>query len=257
MCTLFWSMLLFCICCMFACSVALYVKVQCGYGHRLAPSNTQIQLSCDSGERIRVLETYFGRTQPGSVVCPMDTHDHVTDCVDDYTSEYKAQCNGLRQCIVDITSITPDPCRGTYKYINSTYLCFKDITETYFQNVPGPMDEACPMLRVDSLRGHTKVKYILPEPVTSVVTMTIITGNEAMDVSRLNVYTNVNKIVYNEAFVGKFKLCKATVGAALIVGNLQFLTFTCDCTVYTCEAVFLALWENSLPVHMCNIMIDY
>ena len=223
-------------------------KTQCDYHPIYFPSNTEIHISCDTGV-IEVSHVNFGRTQPGSVLCPLTSLDSNTDCLMDMTADYQADCDGLTSCTVDITPyVDLDPCEWTYKYINCTYMCVTQM-DMYFQNVPGRIDTICPELSVHPVRGHTKVKYILPEAVTTGLTVIVDNANIVEDTSAVKVYTNVHPMALSD-FVGMFYMCSSTV-------NEDRVEYQCDCTWYTCEAVFLALWHHSPTINLCDVTIVY
>ncbi|KAK3519578.1 hypothetical protein QTP86_003364 [Hemibagrus guttatus] len=81
------------------------------------------RLTCDTGV-IKMMSTVFGRTD--STVCSTShppLQDTYTGC-SSTISTIADRCNGLRQCEVKTDLLgTPDPCRGIYKYYNTTYKC--------------------------------------------------------------------------------------------------------------------------------------
>ena len=99
--------------------------------------------------------------------------------------------------------------------------------DLYFQNGTHGMDASCPELSADPVRGHIKVKFILPEAVTTALTVIMDNAAVALDTSAIYVYTNVYPMTSPESFVGRFYMCSPTV-------NEDIVEYHCDCTWYTC-----------------------
>ncbi|CAL8312721.1 unnamed protein product [Boreogadus saida] len=82
------------------------------------------RLSCDQGV-VSVLTVAYGRTNRQT--CSEGKHSGEladTDCVQYGALETLAnRCNGKKVCEVDQRIFGADPCRGTHKYIQTTYTC--------------------------------------------------------------------------------------------------------------------------------------
>ncbi|MCI4381133.1 hypothetical protein PGIGA_G00248160 [Pangasianodon gigas] len=82
------------------------------------------RLTCDTG-LIMVKSTLYGRTD--STICktphPPNLQITGTSCSSSI-SAIGERCNGLTECEVNTDVLdTPDPCKGTYKYYQTTYEC--------------------------------------------------------------------------------------------------------------------------------------
>ncbi|XP_050953159.1 L-rhamnose-binding lectin CSL3 [Labeo rohita] len=82
-------------------------------------------LSCGVGY-ITVVEANYGRTD--SVTCtsgrPANQISNTHCFQESSLSTMTTRCNGRNSCLVSAAnSVFPDPCTGTYKYLNLTYDC--------------------------------------------------------------------------------------------------------------------------------------
>ncbi|CAJ1055514.1 L-rhamnose-binding lectin SML-like [Xyrichtys novacula] len=111
--------------------VAIFTMTTCegNYVHRL---------SCDSG-MIRVQTVLYGRGD--SVTCSEDQSPHKTsnrDCsMAGALDIIRKRCDGKTVCELGLTDISgsgPDPCRGTYKYLQTTYNCLPAIRHVVCEN---------------------------------------------------------------------------------------------------------------------------
>ncbi|XP_056589527.1 L-rhamnose-binding lectin CSL3-like [Triplophysa dalaica] len=94
-------------------------------------------LSCAKGS-IKVLSANYGRTnqttcstgKPANVL----TNDQCTQATSQ--SVVFSRCDGKKDCSIPATSnVFGDPCVGTYKYLNVSYVCAEGKTENICQNV--------------------------------------------------------------------------------------------------------------------------
>ncbi|CAL8312751.1 unnamed protein product [Boreogadus saida] len=88
-------------------------------------ANVVVQKKKDQGV-VSVLTVAYGRTDREA--CKEGITDsgelNDTECSQPGALEALAnRCNGTKVCEVNQTIFGADPCRGTYKYINTTYIC--------------------------------------------------------------------------------------------------------------------------------------
>ncbi|XP_071331398.1 L-rhamnose-binding lectin CSL1-like isoform X2 [Trachinotus anak] len=86
------------------------------------------RLSCDDGV-ISVQTALYGRKD--SVTCsegkPPQQIDNTECSLAGVTATVKRTCDGKRLCELTANSFAPDPCRNTYKYLQTTYTCLPSI----------------------------------------------------------------------------------------------------------------------------------
>uniref|UniRef100_A0A3B3BQH0 SUEL-type lectin domain-containing protein n=1 Tax=Oryzias melastigma TaxID=30732 RepID=A0A3B3BQH0_ORYME len=92
--------------------------------HVIACEDDEAQLSCTPGCVIYVYGAYYGRRD--ETICTEGQQPAVlenTQCANP-TDLVAQSCNGLESCTVPASnSVFGDPCYGTYKYIETAYVC--------------------------------------------------------------------------------------------------------------------------------------
>ncbi|KAJ8032557.1 D-galactoside-specific lectin [Holothuria leucospilota] len=87
-----------------------------------------MNITCSGKENIVISDAVYGRLVKGSVACPdpLEGRDITinTNCQSDQTSKVREMCDGKSMCSVGVSNGEfGDPCSGTYKYLNVTYMC--------------------------------------------------------------------------------------------------------------------------------------
>ena len=89
----------------------------------LVCEGSRLQLSCGSGQVIRILEANFGRTA-GREICPHRSIRNLNCHASRSLNIMRARCDGRSACAVPATNrVFGDPCGGTYKYLEVAYDC--------------------------------------------------------------------------------------------------------------------------------------
>ncbi|XP_024148699.1 L-rhamnose-binding lectin SML isoform X2 [Oryzias melastigma] len=82
------------------------------------------KLTCPSGKTIKVLSAYYGRRDSSvcTLNCPL-VQTQNEDC-ENPTDLVAQQCDGTSSCTIKASnSVFGDPCPGTYKYLEASYIC--------------------------------------------------------------------------------------------------------------------------------------
>uniref|UniRef100_H2ZPP7 SUEL-type lectin domain-containing protein n=1 Tax=Ciona savignyi TaxID=51511 RepID=H2ZPP7_CIOSA len=105
------------------------VKYECTNPYKAVPHVNVIcegsngVISCGSGERIGVLDAFYGRSN--KLTCP---HSQIsnTNCASSGSfNSIRNFCHGQQTCSLSASNgVYGDPCYGTYKYIKVTYVCY-------------------------------------------------------------------------------------------------------------------------------------
>ena len=81
-----------------------------------------LSMNCGSGRRMTVLSANYGRL--GRTHCQHSAMSNTNCRSSNSLNVVKARCQGRSSCSVPATnSVFGDPCVGTYKYLEVTYLC--------------------------------------------------------------------------------------------------------------------------------------
>ena len=114
------------------------VKVWCSGTKAEACEGESLEISCQSGERIHVVEVMYGRSN--NVICPTDTWDDQAALCSSSSSLmvvsdryiffkfllwiYVFRCNDRERCSVAASNTAfGDPCFGVQKYLEVLYTC--------------------------------------------------------------------------------------------------------------------------------------
>lgn len=81
-------------------------------------------LTCPTGKTLQIVSAIYGRSESGDNVCPHNSIQ-TTSCSSTSSSAIvQSNCNGLQRCFIEAKNgLYGDPCQGTYKYIEVTYIC--------------------------------------------------------------------------------------------------------------------------------------
>ncbi|XP_017266736.1 L-rhamnose-binding lectin SML [Kryptolebias marmoratus] len=114
-------------------SSTLLLAASCLLVHAGSPTETVTtcendivhRLSCDSGEVISVQNSMYGRAD--SVTCiegrPQSQISNTNCALVGVADVVKKRCNGKKVCELSSNILGSDPCRGTAKYLQTTYTC--------------------------------------------------------------------------------------------------------------------------------------
>ncbi|XP_037039231.1 L-rhamnose-binding lectin CSL3-like [Bradysia coprophila] len=93
----------------------------------IACEHSNLEIECERGERISVLQANYGRTTRRT--CSNNGNGPVltTNCKSQRSVEIvRANCGDKRQCTVSASNgVFGDPCVGTLKYLEVMYLCVR------------------------------------------------------------------------------------------------------------------------------------
>ncbi|XP_066300222.1 uncharacterized protein [Branchiostoma lanceolatum] len=87
-----------------------------------------LQLSCDAGKKLLIVDANYGRTSP-THTCSGSCSSCTTDCrAASSLSVVRSACQGKQQCTVQASSsiFGGDPCRNVHKYLEVSYRCITE-----------------------------------------------------------------------------------------------------------------------------------
>uniref|UniRef100_A0A672YXB0 SUEL-type lectin domain-containing protein n=1 Tax=Sphaeramia orbicularis TaxID=375764 RepID=A0A672YXB0_9TELE len=86
-------------------------------------------LQCDKGQVIHVYSADYGRRDRTTCIYNRPySQIQKTDCSSP-SSKVAESCNGKNSCIIKVSnSVFGDPCKGTYKYLEASYMCQDALT---------------------------------------------------------------------------------------------------------------------------------
>lgn len=124
----FWEFLL--------CVVIFYKNVTLSFSadNVMRCQNSNVKLKCLNKSFILVITSvFYGRTQPGSIICPSPPRSHLSDEIvcnrqqNDVSDEVKQMCNEKISCNFTVRKQTfgKDGCPSIFKYIIIDYKCGK------------------------------------------------------------------------------------------------------------------------------------
>lgn len=124
----FWEFLL--------CVVLFYKNVTLSFSadNVMRCQNSNVKLKCLNKSFILVITSvFYGRTQPGSIICPSPPRSHLSDEIvcnrqqNDVSDEVKQMCNEKISCNFTVRKQTfgKDGCPSIFKYIIIDYKCGK------------------------------------------------------------------------------------------------------------------------------------
>ncbi|KAL0965071.1 hypothetical protein UPYG_G00276380 [Umbra pygmaea] len=97
------------------------------YKSKVACEEERMKLSCKRGMQMAIYSAMFGRTQQGTLECPVHhRRAHTLDCQSGVALQVlTARCQGRQSCIIRAsTREFGDPCySGTRKYLSVIYTC--------------------------------------------------------------------------------------------------------------------------------------
>ncbi|KAJ7988089.1 hypothetical protein DPEC_G00320010 [Dallia pectoralis] len=99
-----------------------------GYKSKVACEEERMKLSCKRGMQVAIYSAMFGRTQQGTLECPVQHSRRAptVDCQSDVALQViAARCHGKQSCFIRATTREfGDPCySGTRKYLSVIYTC--------------------------------------------------------------------------------------------------------------------------------------
>lgn len=97
---------------------------------KMACESTDLSISCPRGNEITILRANYGRLS--RTICDQDGKAPISDVRCGRSKKSKdivsGQCDGKQRCNVSANNVVfGDPCFGTYKYLEVSYVCTKDI----------------------------------------------------------------------------------------------------------------------------------
>ena len=90
----------------------------------IACEGSVLELQCAAG--IQILSSNYGRTQISREVCEfVRPHTDDVNCIGENTlGRVQQECDGEQECFIGASNaVFGDPCRGTYKFLEVSYVC--------------------------------------------------------------------------------------------------------------------------------------
>jgi Galactose binding lectin domain/PAN domain len=106
------------------------------YGVTCEFSSWAISCAASAGTHIAALHGVYGRTTAGP--CP-GLGSNVTNCERDVVEVLRTRCDGRVDCSVSVGNVPmgADPCSGTSKYLNSSFVCLPGPPFVVTTGIPG------------------------------------------------------------------------------------------------------------------------
>uniref|UniRef100_A0A8C5AGX3 SUEL-type lectin domain-containing protein n=1 Tax=Gadus morhua TaxID=8049 RepID=A0A8C5AGX3_GADMO len=95
--------------------------------HVVACEDSEVKLSCDSGQTIALIGAFYGRTDRTTCIygVPDGQFNNITCSTPTANQVVTERCKGKSNCNFHAKNsmFGDDPCKGTYKYLELAYMC--------------------------------------------------------------------------------------------------------------------------------------